>query len=857
MNEPDFAALAASLKQATEKPFKDIVEYFRTKFHGDGGTRFDTFLEQVGNDDFANSLVPLPSKKIINRAEIIGEWLTEARRGNQPAFRALLLKWLWIYDRETFALYEGLVRGAPRGQRKADVVLPASAEELIYSSGSSVEEHNPLRLLGPGIHAHPTHFSNRLIPQIIGREVELATLHRFVAQEPGFRWVQLAGSGGQGKSRMAYDLIAHVGDRWNAGFLSKDDLDNFQGIKGDYRSEVWRCWQPTKPQLIIFDYVIGREAEIGHAMDQLANRHDQFDVPVCALLLERQQWNRGATREGIAEWFAALHERGDNQRIRNDLSSPAFMFEAGIIELQSLPIESLVSIVRELVPQDIDWIRSDIGIQDILSRIDQTGSPLYAYFVAQAITEDAFVPEWEKPELLQYVFSQHLRKRWNAPLGPCPSLSDDHPAVQLAALSTMTQGVDCKTLPAATGIEQNGLVRRQAIALVGGPADGGPIGVGHHIPALEPDILGEWFALTAIENGHTTERVIDAAFQIRPDATIQFLLRALEDFPNHPAIVSLLSRYNETLREDVFAPWLRTICMALYFAKRPIPDHIFAALKKLCDQGELESMNTLSFISRYGHETQRDELRAFDLTAQAAHLGDAHSMLSLSYYIDGDASSQEEFELAAVWCLRAAEAGSVEAMIQTGDRYWYGNALPKDSKTALHWYTSAFDAPVDDERQHMVAAYRIAQSYEYGNDDMEKNFEQAVAWYRRGEAIGDSDAMLRLANAYNHEQIGLEQDGNKAFELIERAAIQGNYKAYTALGNCYAEGLGVVENPSMAAHWYRKSADVEDATGMFNLGLCYEEGYGVEQNSKFAKHSYAKALNNPNFRPPLDWANPL
>ena len=69
--------------------------------------------------------------------------------------------------------------------------------------------------------------------RFIGREEELARLKRFVTYDTGplVQWWQISGDGGQGKSRLALQLVDELSPSWHKGFLSASDL-----VKTDWRS---------------------------------------------------------------------------------------------------------------------------------------------------------------------------------------------------------------------------------------------------------------------------------------------------------------------------------------------------------------------------------------------------------------------------------------------------------------------------------------------------------------------------------------------------------------------------------------------------------------------------------------------
>lgn len=73
------------------------------------------------------------------------------------------------------------------------------------------------------------------------------------------------------------------------------------------------------------------------------------------------------------------------------------------------------------------------------------------------------------------------------------------------------------------------------------------------------------------------------------------------------------------------------------------------------------------------------------------------------------------------------------------------------------------------------------------------------------------------------------------------AARRGNSGAQYAIGNCYADGNGVVKNPEQAFYWYMKAAEQGHPDAQWSVGHCYEKGKGVSLNYREAVNWYEKA----------------
>lgn len=99
---------------------------------------------------------------------------------------------------------------------------------------------------------------------------------------------------------------------------------------------------------------------------------------------------------------------------------------------------------------------------------------------------------------------------------------------------------------------------------------------------------------------------------------------------------------------------------------------------------------------------------------------------------------------------------------------------------------------------------------------------------------GDADSQMWLAAAYERGWFG-ERNFSEALKWFRKSAAKGNPDAQNALGQMYEDGEGVNQDYVLAARWYRKAAEhVPDlggaSQGRNNLGLLYLDGRGVPKD---------------------------
>ena len=190
--------------------------------------------------------------------------------------------------------------------------------------------------------------------------------------------------------------------------------------------------------------------------------------------------------------------------------------------------------------------------------------------------------------------------------------------------------------------------------------------------------------------------------------------------------------------------------------------------------------------------------------------------------------------------MEQAEKGDAGAMNNLGWCYKNGNGVEKNYEEAVKWYKKAA------EKGDASAMNNLGHCYYYG-EGVEKNYEEAVKWYRKAAEKGDAWAMRNLGICYDNGE-GIEKNEaeaekwyKKAFPLFLQKAKVGNAGAMCNLGNCYYNGNGVEKNYEEAVKWFKKAAEKGNDTAMNNLGACYENGEGVEKNYEEAVKWFTKA----------------
>ena len=369
----------------------------------------------------------------------------------------------------------------------------------------------------------------------IGRETELQALQHFLFADDGrpFSWWLMTGGGGTGKTRLARQLCLLARRQgWRAGFLPRD---------AQLAVEALDAWSPRTPVLIVADYVMPR-------LDTL-----------------RRLVNRLELRQGLPRLRLLLLEREagalfDSQFLGSDTEIKATIIRSRHqpepLALLGLSDNQLWSIVKSRA-----WRTDNANLPplptDFFQRLEQLDGgragqiaiqhrPLVAMMLADALSnqgERAVLTGLEP--VLRDIVDRDRKDFWPEQLGtkgsPPPPVGTTDADVAIA-FATMADGLG---LPELASIQDaRGTPIDKAKLKFCGVAIGKPLPPGVPVlDRLEPDLIGEFFALETLIADPTDSFaeppnpwMPQTAWRARGSAMFDFVARAKQTFPQHPAI---------------------------------------------------------------------------------------------------------------------------------------------------------------------------------------------------------------------------------------------------------------------------------------------------------------------------------
>lgn len=200
--------------------------------------------------------------------------------------------------------------------------------------------------------------------------------------------------------------------------------------------------------------------------------------------------------------------------------------------------------------------------------------------------------------------------------------------------------------------------------------------------------------------------------------------------------------------------------------------------------------------------------------------------------------------------LRLAKEGDVEAQMNLGYMYLYGNnGVEQDFTKAFEYYKMAAD------KDNPIALNNVGSLY-FNGIGTEKNRARAISYFNKSAKLGNDNAATNLAFIYLTGNNNDSERNKKAMQLFRQAAKSGNKLAEFMLGYAYYKGFTVDRDNYTAFSLIKDAADegAEFDEAQYILAEMYANGYGTVQNYVNSVAYYTKAVNQGNTDAYIDLA---
>ncbi|MGA7398627.1 MAG: AMIN domain-containing protein [Candidatus Sulfotelmatobacter sp.] len=250
--------------------------------------------------------------------------------------------------------------------------------------------------------------------------------------------------------------------------------------------------------------------------------------------------------------------------------------------------------------------------------------------------------------------------------------------------------------------------------------------------------------------------------------------------------------------------------------------------------GDPESETMLALAYHAGTLLKHDDAEALRLLRLASNRGFIAAEESMGIFCQLGFGMAPDKAQAVSWYTKAAQQGSKDAATSLALMYSTGDGIQKDTAKAATWFRSAAEAG------DATAQLNLASLYHRG-EGLPQDDVQAALWLTKAADQGLLPAMLELGKWDLQPEHGKNLDA--AINWYKKAADLGDASAQAALGDIFSDQEFARVDFAQAVIWYRMAADRGDRAGELGLGTRYLLGQGVPQNLEEARRWLTPAAN--------------
>lgn len=247
-----------------------------------------------------------------------------------------------------------------------------------------------------------------------------------------------------------------------------------------------------------------------------------------------------------------------------------------------------------------------------------------------------------------------------------------------------------------------------------------------------------------------------------------------------------------------------------------------------------------------GDGTRKDVAVGAQMVTEAAKAGSPEGQFTLAMLYAGEHGLPPDREQMMFWLKAAARRGYAPAQTSLGQLLWETAKNEKRNDRSEERYDEARAWLIKAAEQgHAYAQFQLGEKYISGVDGSFWIFGEAVKWLTKSAEQGFIPAQVSLGLRYwegDFRTNTMRRDYAKAVHWLRLAADRGNATAKTYLGYAYKDGTGGLPKDAEAAvRLWREAAEKNDARAEQALGWAYENGVGVPRNLAEARRWYRQA----------------
>jgi len=377
--------------------------------------------------------------------------------------------------------------------------------------------------------------------EFVGRSEQIEKLREFLSTEGSSAlWWAIVGSGGAGKSRLAYEFIKLVRNNCLLGVYSHFDFVDSSKRKLPVIEDIKRN------ALIIIDYVKFYSATLGDWLVDLSRNVDSYNLTIKVLLLERE----GESYDS-APWITSIEEQCTHKDIFESICYDKSFLR--LTELQESDILKIMVSYASSYNKQFTSEQLNIMYSQFIMIDNRYKRPLYAMFVSDAwMNEPESAIHWGRNALLKYIVTREKSIYERILLSLNNAERRNRPLIKAffvfkliaTALGYISVSFLCEEFPTYHTALQNASQyfnniedMLTCLSLADKYEDGAVI-----LAPVEPDLIGEFFVWNLLTDKHLfssndLKELIDFLWNF-PSKSYSFYSRLLQDFND------LIEEYN-------------------------------------------------------------------------------------------------------------------------------------------------------------------------------------------------------------------------------------------------------------------------------------------------------------------------
>lgn len=263
--------------------------------------------------------------------------------------------------------------------------------------------------------------------------------------------------------------------------------------------------------------------------------------------------------------------------------------------------------------------------------------------------------------------------------------------------------------------------------------------------------------------------------------------------------------------------------------------------EKAAELKSIEAALTLSDVYCEPYPPLKKDLKkAFLYCEKAAQWGSAEAMYRLAGYYQNGIGTERSLEKSIQWYKKSFEEGSAYSAVTLGRIY---HRL-EDYENAYHYTLMSAEAGNPYALSYLAEYYQKGLVVAKDETEARRIFNEALGRIRELEESDDIVAPEWLGKLYfyGNEAFEIEPDYTEAVTWLKKASRGGNDNAMNLLGICYKNGLGVEQDDKGAIHCYEHASRLNNVIAMVNLAREYIQGKVDFKNAEDGIELLQKAL---------------